>query len=566
MVAIDLCGGELAQDLRASRGQQYDSVQVLNDETGWRRAVEQTQISQVLLVLPTSLSESDERLIDSCARYASQQASFRVCLISSFSAHLDDTAQRQFEKTLSQKFETAENCRVTILRTGHLLNSTVASRKRMQRLAPIYPLLTKRWKSCFLDSEELFATICELFEKTYWPRSRVITLLGRNRLLRDVLREHELPGAFRNFVCAFASVARAFGIGSLLGWAASFKKSYRIWQCQTLQPESTRELLALYNPYNHRHVAIAGYNTGVVHFGWRYPDQTIVKTTASGECLRIGEKYIDVDAGVTLKRVNTALGQSGDELYVLPNYSYISMGTTFFVPIHGSGSEVSVLGETIEKVLLYDPHADHLLSVWRDQPKFREAMYDPTSGLLALRLRLRTREKSRYFVRKEMLTSPAADELWGMFSDSDAANVEIRKSQAAAHELEVSRYYTVNDDVETDLLEVPKDRIGRLWDRLEENRITSYLFHAMVRRLGFHVELFLDREQFRTFWQRHGQLPLSKIQLRFVRRDDLPNSPIGRSDCISIDLFMKRKNRHQFLSFMKAELPDAKHNPGKHSM
>ena len=206
------------------------------------------------------------------------------------------------------------------------------------------------------------------------------------------------------------------------------------------------------------------------------------------------------------------------------------------------------------------------MSVSRDESRFREAMYDPTSGLLALRLRLRTRHKSQYFVRKETVVAPSADQIWEMFTDSEAANVEIRKPHATTNAVEVSRYYTVNDDSQTGLLEVPKDRIGRLWDRLEENRITSYLFHAMVRRFGFHVELFLDKEQFHTFWQAHQPLPLSKIQLRFVRRDDLPNSPIGHRDCISIDLFMKRKHSHQFLSFMKAELPDAKHNPGKHSM
>ena len=29
---------------------------------------------------------------------------------------------------------------------------------------------------------------------------------------------------------------------------------------------------------------------------------------------------------------------------------------------------------------------------------------------------------------------------------------------------------------------------------------------------------------------------------------------------------MKKKDRDTFLSFMKANLPDAKYNPGKHSM
>ena len=327
---IDLCGGELAQELRASRGSRGDSVYVVNDESGWRHAIEQTQVLQMLLVLPTNLSKSDQRLVDSCAEYAHHQASFRVCLISSFSAHLGDAAQLQFENTLSQNFETAENCRVTVLRTGHRLETSTVLRKRLQLLAPTYPLLTTRWKSCFLDSDELSAAIEGLFEKTYWPRRRVITLLGHNRLLSDVLSEYKLPSAATNAVSLLASLAKAVGVGALLGWAASFKKPFRLWQCQTIQPESTCELLALYNPYNHHHLAISGYNTGVVHFGWKYPDRTVVKTTAAGKCLRIGDRRVDVDAGLTLKRVNTALDRNNDEFYVLPNYSYISMGTTIF--------------------------------------------------------------------------------------------------------------------------------------------------------------------------------------------------------------------------------------------
>ncbi|MEZ6069201.1 MAG: hypothetical protein R3C10_02785 [Pirellulales bacterium] len=118
----------------------------------------------------------------------------------------------------------------------------------------------------------------------------------------------------------------------------------------------------------------------------------------------------------------------------------------------------------------------------------------------------------------------------------------------------------------SDRLEIPRDAIGSLWDRLEENRVTSWLFHTLVRRYGFHVELFLDRDEFAVFWQAHARLPLKKIQLRLVRRDDLPHSPIGRRDCISADLFMRRSDRDAFVTFLHGHLPHVRHNPGKHSM
>jgi hypothetical protein len=89
---------------------------------------------------------------------------------------------------------------------------------------------------------------------------------------------------------------------------------------------------------------------------------------------------------------------------------------------------------------------------------------------------------------------------------------------------------------------------------------------AGVRRFGYHVELFLDEHEFGIFWQAHQQLPLIKIQLRFVRRDGLPHSPIGDRDCISADLFMRRSSSARFLRFMRSQLPHARYNPGKHSL
>ena len=114
-------------------------------------------------------------------------------------------------------------------------------------------------------------------------------------------------------------------------------------------------------------------------------------------------------------------------------------------------------------------------------------------------------------------------------------------------------------------LDVPRDRLGRVWDRLEETPGLSMLFHALSRRLAHHVELFLSEAQFRAFWETHGSQPIAKIQLRFIKQDGYPQSPFRDHDCISADLFMRKKHRPAFEAYLKQHLPGVKMNPGKHS-
>jgi hypothetical protein len=231
---------------------------------------------------------------------------------------------------------------------------------------------------------------------------------------------------------------------------------------------------------------------------------------------------------------------------------------------------VSTLGDTIERVLLYDPAIDRIVSISRGEPAFDRLMYAPQSGALVLRLTLRIRSQLRYFKQTTELNSPTATAVWQLFSDPTAANIELRKLRAAESSVQISKYHTMPTDgtsiVDEQSLEIPRDSIGRIWDRLEENRLTSALFHGFVRCFGFHVELFLNEDEFPIFWEAHAKLPLSKIQLRFVRRDGLAHSPFGRRDCISADLFMRRSKSPAFLRFMKEQLPHARFNPGKHSM
>src|SRR4029077_11255678 len=134
----------------------------------------------------------------------------------------------------------------------------------------------------------------------------------------------------------------------------------RPWHVETIRPRSLAELLAIYNPYNYRHVKVVGYNNGVVHFGQRHPGKTVLSTVGCNR-VRVHQSVALCDAGVTVRQATDALRPRGQELPVLPNYSYVTLGTAFFVPIHGSASQCSTIGDTIEKVVLYDPVRDRLV-------------------------------------------------------------------------------------------------------------------------------------------------------------------------------------------------------------
>src|SRR5262249_4495989 len=144
-----------------------------------------------------------------------------------------------------------------------------------------------------------------------------------------------------------------------------------------------------------------------------------------------------------------------------------------------------------------------------------------------------------------------------------ASNVEIRKAKAARRNVQVSTYFTAAN--EAGALDFPRDSLGRLWDRLEENRLTSFLMHAATRYFAWHVELFLSAEQFVRFWQTHRALPLRKMQLRYIRRDGFPHSPFRERDCVSVDLFMLRWNRQRFETYLRQTFDVVRTNPGKHS-
>jgi hypothetical protein len=227
---------------------------------------------------------------------------------------------------------------------------------------------------------------------------------------------------------------------------------------------------------------------------------------------------------------------------------------------------VSTLGDTIERVLFYDPKQDRFIRAPRGSSTFTQMMYNRSASVLLLRLTLRTKPRGRYVLRRELQSRSDPEGLVGLLTDREPSNVEVRKSRARADTVEINRYYRSTTTEINDAIDVPRDGIGSLWDRLEQNRISAWLFHWFVRTFAYHVELFMSPGEFAAFWKIHRELPIKKIQLRCVRRDGLPHSPMRDGDRISADLIMWRWQRDVFLKAVRAAMPEVRFNPGKQSL
>jgi hypothetical protein len=526
------------------------------------------RLAGIVLFLDRNDNPRDRELLQTLAEIAAIKQPACVCIVSSFRVHLGDAKTAQAEELVRACFRKSPS-KVVVFRPGHVLSPSSRVTGRLKACRFLAPLVPDRFTTCCVDGEELFAAVEQELAKPAPGKRRTYALLGHNRSLKSLMqRATPSPaGAFTRLAAALLRLALIAPMcGLLFDLLAKAFPCLRAWDVNTLRPQNIEELLALYNPYNFRHVKLVGYNNGVVHFGHRYPDKTIVSTVGCNRVARVRRDVATFDAGVTIHQAMDVLRRTGKELHVIPNYSYVSLGTSFFIPIHGSASKYCTVAETIDRVLLYDPVPDRFLALTRQDPQFGQYMYNLSADVLLLRLSLRVKEKSRYFMKQLDLVNPSAQEVLNFFHDAKASNVEVRKSGASSHEVKVYQYFTEGATDGAGALELPRDRLGSLWDRLEENPITSALFHGLTRRLAHHVELFLPEDDFARFWETHRTQPLSKIQLRYIKQDGLANSPFRQHDCVSADLFMLKKHRTAFEAYVKNTFRAARFNPGKHSM
>jgi hypothetical protein len=522
----------------------------------------------VVLFLNSQPGDGDRRRIEQCLALAHDRGARFVCIVSSFRVHFDDGNAIKAEE-FAVGHAARLSARTVTLRPGHVLSRSSRATANLRRFGAFYPLVPARITSCCVDGDELFEAIERERRIIGSGSSRTYTLLGPNRSWRALFAQHRATGIVAGVLLVFAAVLSWLLVGQIAALVFNRfvrrRSTLRRWNFKTLWPRSFRELLALYNRHNAEYVKVVGYNNGVSHFGHHYPNRTIVSTIYCDRLSWAGADVIKADCGATVRNARDFLAGSERDLHVIPNYSYVCLGTSFFVPIHGSAADYSCMADTIDKVVLYDPTRDQLIVTTREEPAFQEHVYNQRSNVLLLRMYLRVRHKARYFVQMEELNRPTSEDLLRTLRDERATNVEIRKSHASNEKVQVYRYFKDPGEVDSAVLELPRDRIGRVWDRLEENAVTSFLFHTLTRWLAWHMELFFTAEEFATFWQTHAALPLRKIQLRYIRRDGFPHSPFRDHDCVSADLFMFRRHRSVFETYLNDTFAVIRSNPGKHS-
>jgi hypothetical protein len=586
LVLVAGLGDPVASEYAAfvSQGSQSEAVLIegIADWPAPESVIGRDRVESLIVFVGPRLSEAKRRALAGLAEMARQRSIGFIGIVGSFRVHLDDADAEEAERfALSRFLDVAPESRVVVFRPGHLLGPHSGLSRAVRRLAPLWPLFPRRLATCVLESSELFAAIeAERREEGRRPAEadagrilgrdrRAFTLLGANTPWPELLRRHRSNSPVQALASAVSTALSWLAVGQLIGIVvtslARFSPSVRQCHVHTLKPRSFRELISLCHAGNIEHVRVVGYNNGVNHFGHRYPGKTIVSTVRCNRTVRVGRGRLKADCGATIHDAMVCLAEGGEELYVIPNYSYVSLGTAFFVPIHGSAVDYATVADTITRVVLYDPEQDRIVSAERDNRDFGETVYNLRSPMVVLRLYLRAKPKSRYFVRRETLTGATAADLLAALNDREATNVEIRQGNAASPKVTVSRYYTDQGGATGPAMELPRDALGRLWDRLEENPVTSFLMHALSRHVAWHTELFFTADEFETFWRTHADVPLRKIQLRYIRRDGMPHSPFRDEDRVSADLFLFRSDKKRFDAYTTSTLPTVRYNPGKHS-
>ena len=341
----------------------------------------------MVLFLRRRLTARERNLLEAVADIAGEKGVNRVCLISTFLVHLGDRHAAQAESYALDRLKPL-HARIVLFRPSHILSPHSILSRRLRTLAFCFPVVPKALKSCCLDGHDLFEAIEQEIDAHKPRKLRIYTLLGPNRPWKARLRERRGNGLICGAMVAATTIVSLLGIGQLLGLLTDlFGKlmpEVRSWDFDTLVPASLRELLALSNRYTFRHIKIVGYNNGVVHFGQQYPGKTIVSTVRCNRLARIHGSIAKFDSGVTIRQATDVLHGANKELYVLPNYSYVTLGTSFFVPIHGSASEYGTLGDTIVKIVLYDPAKERFLVATREHPAFRHCFYNLQTDVRSL--------------------------------------------------------------------------------------------------------------------------------------------------------------------------------------
>ncbi len=522
-----------------------------------------SQVSNMVVFIQGRLADKITPIIELVKRYSVKH----VSIISTLQSHFSSGEAIEIEETFLQHLEAAKCCGV-IFRCGYILSDRSIAQKNLRRFAFVSPLIPSRLRSCCVSGEEVFEAI-DAERNSPLRHSRIITLLGPNRpwqeLLQDYCSDNQMQILLRGFCFLLSFLLLDRLIAFLLSWSLELKLLSNSWNFNTLKPKSMGELLSLVNKYNFKYVKVVGYNNAVNHFGYNYPDKTVISTVNCHRIIRTADNIIKVDCGATILQTLDFLAEEQQELYSIPNYSYVSMGTAFFVPIHGNSLDYTITAEKIIKVVLYDPKEERFIVTSRGETTFQHYLFNTKSEIVLLRLYIQVKPKARYFLSQDKLSNPNSQTLLDAFCNDTATNIDIRKSNAKSDTVYINKYYDrYCEKTDSQEFELPRDSIGSLWDKLEQRQITSWLIHAPIRYLFWNVEVFLSKEEFIKFWETHTSLPIRKIELRYKKCNRYLNLPFRESDRIAVDFIVLRKHRQEIEEYLVKNFAPLHYHLGKH--
>src|SRR5262249_9979707 len=143
----------------------------------------------IILILPPKMLSCHRRIIDRCVTLAVESDNCNVCLVSSFACHFGNQELLNAELATRNKFHQAAVRNCVVIRPGNILQGYGTNPILLRILASMYPIVSPRFKSCFVDKAELFSMIREVATDCRAKNGRIYTLLGTNRRLREVIAE-----------------------------------------------------------------------------------------------------------------------------------------------------------------------------------------------------------------------------------------------------------------------------------------------------------------------------------------------------------------------------------------
>ncbi len=403
--------------------------------------------SSVVLFLPTQLTGTAiaARWSISCVPGRRATRLEFVGIVSSFRAHLGDAGcRRGRELRAGQAAPLARAARVVFRAGARSQPQFGDAAEFLRRYGCCFPLVPRRLRSCCVK-----ATSCSrpsnrngadspqaFFPCVHAARSAT----GRGETL---LAQHRATGVLSASLHGGLRPPLATAVGHLaalvLGLFARRRPALRCWNFDTLRPASFRELLALYNPYNYRHVKVVGYNNGVNHFGHRYPGKTVVSTVHCNRIVRAGPDSIKADCGATVRKAlrfpAPAEARNSTSSRTTPTSAWGPPSSfRFMAPPRTSPAS----RDTITKVVLYDPcprPTDRGDARRAGLPRAR--LQHAIRRAAAAALRPRQARVARTTSTGRNWSTPAATSFSAPCGMTGPANVEIRKSSASSNKVQV---------------------------------------------------------------------------------------------------------------------------------